>query len=149
MFKKVFTMMVVTMVMMVVCATTVCAQPTYYWDTPQGRAERRQISMLEMKYDMTEGLYEEDNFSDEKVSVSYNEETGLYEITASWRMNDGADSVGMNILLYDDDYEIGDVKYGCIYINGQLAMVQKGEDDIQFTEYGQGYKEALGYEEEE
>ena len=149
MFKKVMMMVVMMMVMVVMTCTMVQARPSYYCDTPEGREERRQMSILETKYWFSEALYEEEEFSDEKVELVYDEETNLYTLTASWKINNSKDSVGMCAVYFDDDYEIGDIKNAYMYINGKLAMTQKGEDDVEWTEYGQGYKEALGYEEEE
>lgn len=146
MFKKVMMMVVMMMVMVVMTCTVVQARPSYYCDTPEGREERRQISMLQLKYDLSEALYEEENFDDEHVEVVYDEQSNLYIVTVSWKMNNGVDSVGMCYKFTDDDYEIGAVKYGCMYINGQLAMTQTGEEDedVHFTEYGEQYADSLG-----
>ncbi len=139
MFKRFFVMFMAVLTIML-SSTSVFAKATWYSDTPEGRMQRRNLSILQLEYDMTEALYEKEDYYDEKVTVKYDEDTNTYTLSASWSIN-RVDSVGMCYTFEDDDYEIGAIKRGYVYINNQLVATQYGEDETVWTEYGEQYKD--------
>ena len=139
MFKKFFVMVVVVMIM-AMSSTSVLAMPTYYCDTPEGREQRRALSILQLKYDFAEVIYEEEEFYDGIVEVVFDENTNLYTLTATWTINK-ENSVEMCYTFFDDDYEIGSTRTGYLWINGESAATQIGESDPVWSEYGQQFEE--------
>lgn len=140
MFKRLFAMVVVVMVM-VISSTTVFANPMYYEDTADGKSRATEICRLTEEYSVLEAIYEEEAYSDGEVRCWYDSEKDLYCEQVYFTLY-GKDRVGMYLQYYD--YEYDEVKYGIVTVNGKHAMtITEDNPDGEYTAYGEQYRELL------